>query len=166
MSGMMPNLFSNDKVINITASNFVEMPVSHRPRFYPPSANMGDHGAIILVYAPWCPHCADPEWIAKYKALAQLLSNYNTHAYAMNATIPENDEWTEKMKITGLPTILLANKKGEMAEYEGDRELTPMVEAFMDFMTQTNNAPSNEPVKKTSKRKTQKKKKYSKKKKN
>lgn len=138
MDGEMPNLFKEyPQIIHVNANEFV--PVSGRMRFNP--QNKPVHGAIILVYAPWCPHCNDREWQEKYSALGNFLNRNGSRAYAMNATVPANLEWTDKMNINGLPTILMANRQGEMREYEGDRELTPMVKDLVDYLVKTNEKP-------------------------
>lgn len=139
-SDSMPNLFTNagNQIIHLTEQNFIDLPVSKEMRFYHPRDRQEDCGAIILVYAPWCPHCRDPRWMAMYEALAQFLAKNNVHAYAMNATIPGNLRWTDKMEINGLPTILFANRQGELAEYEGERELQPMVKGLVSYLMDTN----------------------------
>lgn len=155
MSGQMANLFQGMNVSHVLANrDFIEMPESHQMRFNPKS-NPQVQGAFILVYAPWCPHCNDPTWQNKYAALTHFLENKSElDAYAMNATIPENYDWTDKMKIQGLPTILMANNKGEIAEYEGDRELTPMMESLVDFLVQTNKKQEAKPRRRSSAKKT------------
>lgn len=141
MGDSMPNLFKGSRdVIHITANDFLEMPESKQMRFYHPRQHQQDQGAIVLVYAPWCPHCRDPNWTNQYEALASYLAPRGAHAYAMNATVPQNGRWVEKVGIQGFPTVLMANEKGELAEYEGERDLKPLMESFANFLTQTNQA--------------------------
>jgi len=160
MGDSMPNLFRGSRdVVHISANDFVEMPQSKQMRFYHPRQHQTDQGAVVLVYAPWCPHCRDPNWTNQYELLASYLAPRGAHAYAMNATVPQNSRWVEKVGIRGFPTVLMANEKGELAEYEGERDLKPLMESFANFLTQTNQKKKKESA--TKKKEAPKKKKSS-----
>lgn len=127
----MANLFTErDHVYHVKPNNFYGK--QGHQKFRMPQKKSG---AIILIYAPWCSHCNDPEWINKYKTMGKLFERNNLNTFAMNATEPKNEEWMERENINGLPTIMMANQKGEMKEYEGERELEPMVMEFVNYLT-------------------------------
>lgn len=127
-----------DNVPEITHEDFILMPPEGNLRFVPRAAkfpkNRKSRGGWILIYAPWCGHCRNPEWQAKYVALSDWLYKRNFHCYVMDGTKQGNNRWVDEMNIPGFPFLFVYDTKGEVYAYEGHRELKNMLEAMVDTL--------------------------------
>lgn len=129
-----------DNVPEVTSEDFILMPPDESLRFVPraakfPGANKS-RGGWILVYAPWCGHCRNPEWQAKYGALSDWLKRRNLHCYVLDAT--KNNRWVDEMEIPGFPFLFVYDQNGDVYAYEGPRELRDMVETMVDTLLNVN----------------------------
>ena len=69
------------------------------------TGNLGGVNAIIMFYAPWCPHCTN--FIPEYNRTANLLNDNDCNgiACAMDCTLDENKNTTQQIGIQGFPTL-------------------------------------------------------------
>ena len=82
--------------------------------------------AMVLYYAPWCPHCKDimPDWAKLEKQCKK--NNMNVDIKKINTD--EEPEIAEEKEVNAFPDIRF--EKGEdSVQYEGERN----VEGFMSF---------------------------------
>ena len=63
--------------------------------------------SIIMVYAPWCPHCISS--VGEYTKLADGIGDY-VNVLAVNGDDPENKPFLSDYKIRGFPTLLYADE--------------------------------------------------------
>lgn len=77
--------------------------------------------AIIMFYAPWCPHCTN--FIPEFNRTANLLNNSGTNSFvgAMDCTLPENESVTRDIGIRGYPTLKVFKNGRYYQDYEGPR---------------------------------------------
>lgn len=79
---------------------------------------------LVMFYVDWCPHCqkAKPIW----KKLVDRLSNKLPKLRLEMINGEENRKLAEKYEIQYFPTILYI-KGDSVVEYEGERELEPLI---------------------------------------
>lgn len=125
-------------VLDITGEDFIQMHEDGELRFIPRAAKFPlakkSAGGWILIYAPWCGHCRDPEWQALYCTLNNWLKKRGFHCYVMDATIPQNSRWVDKIRIPGFPFLFVYDKLGNVYAYEGKRTLKAMVKAMVNTL--------------------------------
>jgi thiol-disulfide isomerase/thioredoxin len=63
--------------------------------------------AIIMVYAPWCPHCRSS--VDDYKMLGDGIGDY-VNVLAVNGDDPDNKQFLVDHEIRGFPSLLFAKK--------------------------------------------------------
>ncbi len=80
-----------------------------------PSLKKAGKAGILLVYAPWCPHCHAVE--EAWKGLARRVAGkYNV--YAMNAD--DNKETCEGIKVAGYPSFFNVSRSGKFTKVNVD----------------------------------------------
>ena len=64
---------------------------------------------MILVYAPWCPHCKNmvEEWVYLEK---QLSDPFKIILNAVNAENIDNEQFIQSLNVSGFPTLYTINK--------------------------------------------------------
>lgn len=79
---------------------------------------------LVMFYVDWCPHCqkAKPIW----KKLVDRLANKLPKLRLEMINGEENRKLAEKYEIQYFPTILYI-KGDSVVEYEGERELEPLI---------------------------------------
>jgi len=84
---------------------------------------------VINFYAHWCPHCNSPEMLEFWKALGEKLpKKTGIKVFALNCA--HHEDVASSAGIMGFPTLKFYNKKGEISEYSGPREVKP----FLQFL--------------------------------
>ena len=85
------------------------------------TGNLENSHAIIMFYAPWCPHCTN--FIPEFNRTANLLNNSGTNSFvgAMDCTLPENESVTRDIGIRGYPTLKVFKNGKYYQDYEGPR---------------------------------------------
>lgn len=80
---------------------------------------------LIMVYAPWCPHCNSPKTTGMWANLADVTKDYfSIGAVNSENTSNGNDKLCEAMKIQGFPTIMVVKKNGHLHKYKGPRAIS------------------------------------------
>lgn len=87
---------------------------------------------FIVFYAPWCPHCSNPEFIKMMSGLAKLSSQMKTNRkpVVLSFNSDRYPEMSNKLGIEMFPTIHYVDQKGNMEKYFGGRDHKSM----LDFM--------------------------------
>ena len=85
---------------------------------------------LIKFYAHWCPHCHSPHMTELMEALGEVLpSKANIIVAAFNCDFNDSHrDIAQNIDITGFPTLRYYNKEGKMSEYDGPREIRPLLE--------------------------------------
>jgi thiol-disulfide isomerase/thioredoxin len=81
---------------------------------------LGSDGFIVF-YAPWCPHCHNPEFVSTIKKLGDDMKDMNIRMTAYNCTKIGNEDFSRFIGIEGFPSIYYFNHNGHLKEYVGMR---------------------------------------------
>jgi len=89
--------------------------------------------SLIIFYAHWCPHCHSPHITELMEALGQTLpKKTNISVAAFNCDFNnKHRDIAQNMQINGFPTIRFYNKNNKMSEYNGPREIKPLLEFLL-----------------------------------
>jgi len=96
---------------------------------------------LIMVYAPWCPHCVS--MVEPLLHLANELKNYLFKIGAINSENELNKEVVASLGVNGFPTLYYVNTKGKMKEIRSNgRSNDALLKAVCD-MTNVDNEETN-----------------------
>lgn len=87
--------------------------------------------AIVMYYAPWCPHCQETKSV--WNELASVAKFFNVYAVDSQKQAAHIDKINQDMPnlIKGFPTIIIY-KKGEPVEtYRGERNIKDLLHKIM-----------------------------------
>ena len=120
----MSLLYKNNKFVKELSHNDFSVPNIHknaRPNTKEP--------ILVKYYAHWCPHCHNPDMRQFIEALAQVLPNKaGIVVAAFNCDYNHNHrDIAESADIHGFPTLRYYNNRGDEVEYNGPREVEPML---------------------------------------
>ena len=89
--------------------------------------------SLIIFYAHWCPHCHSPHMIELMEALGQVLPHKaNIYVAAFNCDYnSKHRDIAQNIDINGFPTIRFYNKNNDMSEYNGPREIEPLLKFLL-----------------------------------
>ena len=120
----MSLLYKNNKFVKELSPN--DFTVSNLNRNIHPKTKQP---ILIKYYAHWCPHCHSQDMMQFIEALAQVLpEKAGIIVGAFNCDYNNNHrDIAESAGIMGFPTIRYYNKNGEEMEYNGQREVEPML---------------------------------------
>jgi len=113
-----------DPVVELQGSDFNDMTLVHK--------DFKNKNALIKFYAPWCPHCTD--MVADLNFLAKGLSSHGFKIGAVNLTNNSNKEISQKCNVSGIPSLFMANPKGELNKLEiSDRSVESLLNEICKF---------------------------------
>lgn len=89
----------------------------------------GHEAALVMFYAPWCPHCqeAKPKFVSAAKEVAKEAGKV---LGMINCDEKQNQELCASEKIEGYPTLKFYSKGKHIQDYEDENS----EKAFIDFM--------------------------------
>ena len=92
--------------------------------------NLSNSNAIIMFYAPWCPHCTN--FIPEYNEAANIISNKNINGFvgAMDCTLDENRNIAHQIGVQGYPTLKVFKDGRYLKEYDGNRSKDGIIEVL------------------------------------
>jgi len=126
---MTNNFYGNNKgVPELTYDNFEFNSLQKSPIISSPYKG---HQGMIMVYAPWCGHCANPELRNMYITLSKELKKHDIYLTAINSTKPENEPLVETLGVQGFPTLMYFNKSGKLSEYKDSRDMESIIKHFI-----------------------------------
>ena len=88
---------------------------------------------LIKFYAHWCPHCHSPHMTELMEALGETLpKKTNIAVAAFNCDLNDKHrDIAQNIQVNGFPTLRFYNKNGKMSEYNGPREIKPLLEFLL-----------------------------------
>tara|TARA_Y100001970_G_scaffold75238_1_gene95333 strand:+ start:152 stop:550 length:399 start_codon:yes stop_codon:yes gene_type:complete len=109
---MEPNFYDNQKFITELTDKDLKNNTINNKRFK-------NKEALIMFYAPWCPHCVDSkELFIKTSKIMQDIVPLG----AVNCTNPNTIKLQKIFEIQGFPTILEFYNGKKMGIYNGGRD--------------------------------------------
>lgn len=82
----------------------------------------------IVFYAPWCGHCANPDFIEMWTKMSKVYAKHGLMAASYNCYRNGNEEFANQLGIRGYPTIKFVNSDGKLEDYEGSRDMISLGE--------------------------------------
>lgn len=93
--------------------------------------NNRSYDGLIVFYAPWCPHCNNPEFMNVIKNMAKMLHPNGGRVCAYNATDERNEDVAKYIGINSFPTIKYFDKKGKMTDYNQSRDIKSLLKEYI-----------------------------------